>query len=145
MSDLFDAPGSASGVTWEQLDGRLVLVKPLKVEVGINTVVGVRDATVADVIVLDGTAAGTVHSATFVFPKVLQSQLKANVGSGRYNLGRVGKGVAKPGQNAPWLLTDPTEADKQAARNYLASAPAPAPQPAAATAGGNTSFTDAPF
>lgn len=147
MQDLFDAPASAAGVKWEDLSGMLVLVKPTAVENGINTVVGVKDAIVADVHIIEGAMAGTVYNAAFIFPKVLQSQIRSNVGTGRFNLGRVGKGVAKPGQNAPWMLTDPTAADAQAARDYLAkaaAAPATAP-PAASAPGGNTSFTDAPF
>lgn len=140
MSDLFDAPGSASGgLKWDDVQGNLVLVKPTGIEAGVQTTVGTKDVTVADVIVLDGPGAPTVYAGTFIFPRVMQGQLRANVGSGRYNLGRVGKGTAKPGQSAPWVLTDPTDADKAVARSYLAKQPVAAAAPAA------TDFSDAPF
>jgi len=38
---------------------------------------------------------------TLIFPNVLQGQVRGNIGTGRANLGRLGKGVKKPGQNAP--------------------------------------------
>lgn len=140
--DQFDNPGSADQVDWKTLEGRLLLIKPLQQLTGINTANGAKDAVEADVHVLDGDTAGTVCRGAYVFPLVLQGQIKGNAGTGRFNLGRLGKGTAKPGQNAPWKLADPTDADKDLARRYLASdrykqnnaAPAPAPVAAAAPA-----------
>lgn len=34
-------------------------------------------------------------------------------------VGRLGQGLAKPGRSAPWTLDDPTEADLQAAEQFL--------------------------
>jgi hypothetical protein len=34
-------------------------------------------------------------------------------------LGRLGQGVAKPGQSAPWTLTPASDADKVTAGKYL--------------------------
>ncbi len=62
-----------------------------------------------------------------IFPRVLQSQLRAYIGTGKGALGRLGKGVAKAGQSAPWQLDTPTDADKATARAYLAGKSAPAP------------------
>jgi len=36
-------------------------------------------------------------------------------------LGRIGKGEAKGGNNAPWILLEPTEADRQLARQWWAT------------------------
>lgn len=125
MTDLFDAPGSASGVKWEDLNGRLLLVQPLAEERDIPTAFGAASAVRANVTVLDGPTAGEEYADTLIFPKVLQSQVKGNCGSGRFNLGRLGKGNAKPGQSAPWMLGDPTDADKETARAHLAAKATP--------------------
>lgn len=125
MTDMFDAPGSATGLDLGSIEGRLLLIKPLSHETGINTSLGQKDAVRADVIVLDGPGSPAEHLDILLFPKVLQGQVKANVGTGRMNLGRLGRGVAKPGQKPPWKLADPTDADKDAARAYLAKATEP--------------------
>jgi hypothetical protein len=119
MSDEFDGPAAATAINLEELKGLLLLIKPSRVEQGISTVLGARDATVADVHVLDGDSPGELVGEAFIWPKVLQAQLRANVSTGRYCLGRLGQGVAKKGQNPPWKLEDPTDADKEAARKYL--------------------------
>lgn len=121
MTDMFDGPGSASGVQWGDYEGRLLLIKPLEKDVTVSTSFGESTAVRADITVLDGPGAPEEIADTLIFPKVLQGQVKGNAGSGRYNLGRLGKGNAKPGQSAPWMLGDPTDADKDAARGYLAS------------------------
>lgn len=131
MSDLFTDPGTASGINLAELEGRLLLLKPHRVEYGIKTSLGDRDATVADVHVVDGPDAGTVSTEVFIWPRVLQGQLRTNLGTGMFCLGRLGKGTAKPGQNAPWKLLDATDADKAAARAYLEKKPAAATAPAA--------------
>lgn len=117
---MFDGPGAASGIQWSDYENLLLLIKPLEKDVSVNTSYGESKAVRADVTVLDGPNTGEEISDTLIFPKVLQGQVKSNAGSGRYNLGRLGKGQAKPGQSAPWMLGDPTDADKQTARDHLA-------------------------
>lgn len=121
MSDMFDGPGSATGIDLKELEGALLLIQPLSYEEGIKTSFGDANAVRANVYVLDGTQKGDEYLDTLLFPKVLASQVKGNCGSGRYNLGRLGKGQAKPGQSAPWMLGDPSDADKDVARAYLAA------------------------
>ena len=123
VSDIFDGPGTSSGdtVTWDDLEGRLLLIKPLELHSSIKTSFGDKEAIAADVHVLDGPNAGTVSHDVFVFPLALQGQIKKNIATGRFNLGRLGKGVPKPGQRAPWRLLDPTDDDKGLARKYVAS------------------------
>lgn len=128
MTDMFDSPGAASsGVKWAELSGRLLLIKAHSLQEKIQTSFGEADAVSADVIELDGPDAGTEHKDTLIFPKILISQVKANVGKDRFNLGRLGKGQAKPGQSAPHTLGDPTDSDKEIARKYLASKTTEAP------------------
>ncbi|KQB83887.1 hypothetical protein [Corynebacterium oculi] len=64
---------------------------------------------------------GRKSEDTLIFQKVLQGQLKRYIGSGQVCLGRLGKGEAKPGQSAPWMLGDFTEQDAQVAQRYLNS------------------------
>lgn len=117
--DLFDGPGSSALVEWEKLEGRLLLVKPLEIEKGINTEYGENDAIRADIVVLDGPDAPEKIDDALVFPRVVQGQIRRNVGTGRFNLGRLGRGEKRPGKSAPWTLLDPTDADKDVARRYI--------------------------
>lgn len=117
MTDEFSNPASAEGIKWTDIKGSLVLFKVNSIEHAIPTVHGESDAVSATVTVLDGDQEGAVYTDTLVFPKVLQSQLKGNVGG--MVLGRLGQGEAKKGQSAPWKLTDPEDADKDVARAYL--------------------------
>lgn len=124
MTDMFDAPASG-GVKVTDYEGCLLLFTPTGTEKEVSTAFGPADATRTDLAVLDGNDAGEAHTGVLVFQKALQGQLRAAVGTGRMVLGRLGKGTAKPGQSAPWLLADPTEADKQAARDHLAKTAKP--------------------
>lgn len=121
MTDMFDGPGSTNGVVWADLENRLLLIKPLEKDVAVETSFGNSKAVRADVTVLDGDGGVEEIDDTLIFPKVLQGQVSGNAGTGRLNLGRLGKGTAKPGQSAPWMLADPTDEDKNTARSYIAS------------------------
>lgn len=132
MTD-FANPSTATGIDLKALLGSLLLITVHSVEEGITTTYGPSSAVRADVVVLDGSSAGETYDDTLIFPRVLQSQLKSHAGKSKV-LGRLGQGVAKPGQSAPWTLTEATEADKESARKYLAhvasqqvTAPAKAP------------------
>jgi hypothetical protein len=129
MTDPFDNPGTASGIDYADYNGRLLLITPLTSEKDINTVIGVKDAVRANVVVLDGPGAPEELKDVLIFPRVLQGQIRANVGTGRSNLGRLGQGEKKPGQSPPWKLADPTEADKTLARQYLSVGAASAEPP----------------
>jgi hypothetical protein len=122
MTDMFDAP--SNGVKITDYDGQLLLITPTGHEQGISTAYGPADAVDCTVVVLDGADAGQSFDGVRIFQKALQGQLRPKVGTGRMVLGRLGKGTAKPGQSAPWLLAEPTEADKQTARDHLAKQPA---------------------
>ncbi|WP_214322062.1 hypothetical protein [Nonomuraea sediminis] len=125
MTDAFDAPASASGVKITDYEGQLLLLTPQVVEKDIPTAYGPAEATTVKLAVLDGNDAGLEFEGVKIFQKALQGQLRAKVGTGRMVLGRLGRGTAKAGQSAPWLLADPTEGDKQTARTFLAKAGTP--------------------
>lgn len=75
---------------------------------------GVADiARCAEVIDLD---TGNTWRDVVVFGSVIVRQLTTGPAGDR--LGRVGKGEAAGGKNAPWILEDPTEADIARAEAY---------------------------
>lgn len=114
----FAAPAPpGSGIRWEDLNGRLLLIEPTAVKTEIKTSYGEADAVVADVAILDGDAKGDTYPEALVFPKVLQGQLKSKLGE--KVLGRLGQGQAKPGQSAPWLLEEATAEDYEVGVRYL--------------------------
>lgn len=119
---MFKKPARTKGLKFSDLNGSLLIFYPKRVEQDIKTSVGVKDATVSDVHVLDGPQAGKVYRDTLVFPVQLQSELREEVGSGAPVLGRLGLGeVIKPGQSAPWTLFDYTDAEEKLADEYLDS------------------------
>lgn len=140
MSIEFAAPGSSAGFSIGDAEGHLVIIEVHSHETGVVTANGERDAIRATVHDVD--AQETAEDA-LLFPKVIVGSLKARIG--QKVLARIGQGIAKPGQNAPWILND-ASGDGQAVaaataylKQYQAgafTAPAqPAPEPAAATAG----------
>ena len=132
----FAAPAPpGSGIKWDELSGRLLLVEPTAVKTDIKTSYGDADAVVADIAILDGDPKGDTYPEALVFPKVLQGQLKSKLGE--KVLGRLGQGTAKPGQSAPWLLEEATAADYEVGTRYLEyrsknELAKPEPEPAAA-------------
>lgn len=116
---MFDTPAKGDRINWDDLNGTLLIFHVHSVETGIETSYGPSDAVKADVTAVDGAHAGEKWEGALVFPRVLQGALASKVGSGKPVLGRLGKGTAKPGQSAPWVLDDPTDADIAAGVAYM--------------------------
>lgn len=117
---MFSAPGApGESVDYKELNGSLLLIKVHGMETGIQTVHGVTDAARATITVLDGPQKGEEYDDALVFPRVLKSQLQRKVGE--LVLGRLGQGVAKPGQSAPWILNPATGNDTSVAEAHLRS------------------------
>lgn len=116
---LFDGPGSTTAVKWADHLGQLVLIwphlqKPFTFQDG-----KVGDVIEARVVVLDPPGGQPVeYDQTVVFPKRLQGQIRSNIGKNRPNLGRVTQ-QPEPGKNPSWVISEPTEADKQLATRFL--------------------------
>jgi len=128
MSDPFSAPAQGTKVT--AYNGALLLVSPYDYRENVQTSFGEKDAVEANVVVLDepkdgfpeGESAPHEAEGVLLFQGVLIGQTKAKVASGGMVLGRLGqRPPSKPGQNPSWVLEDPTEDDKQKARDYLAT------------------------
>lgn len=117
---VFAAPaaGGGSDVRPADLEGHLLIVEPLEYVASIPTSMGDKDAV--RVTIHDITDTATYEDVLW-FPKVLVGSLKGRVG--QKVLAVLGKGTAKPGQSAPWILVDATtEPDAvKAATAYLDS------------------------
>lgn len=116
----FNDPASGDKLPLNDLEGALLLFDVLEQRGEMLTSFGPATPIAANVAVLDGIHKGATYDDALVFPRVLQGQLRSSIGA--KVLGRLGKGVAKAGQSAPWTLTAATDADKDVARKYLAYA-----------------------
>lgn len=142
--DEFDSAGEH--VLIKDLEGELVLFTPLQHVKDVATSFGVKDAVIADLVVLtqDGQPE---HEDVMVFQGMLIAALKRRIKTAesidrdpvtgvvtkfetttsRRVLGVISKGEAKKGQSAPFTLGETTEAHKDLARAYVAANPTPAP------------------
>jgi hypothetical protein len=66
-----------------------------------------------------------------IFQGSLIGALKRKIPTGRSLLGVIAKGEAKKGQNAPYILSAPTDEQKQMARDFLAGRKVEAAVPSA--------------
>lgn len=123
-TDPFNSPAVSSDTKITEFDGDLLLITPTSYEEDVQTVHGTKDAVKANVVVIDEKRPerSDSHEGMLIFQGRLIGQTKPFVGKGLV-LGRLreAKELKKPGQNAPWVLADPTDEDKDKAREYLAS------------------------
>jgi hypothetical protein len=115
---MFTAPGasSSSDVKPADLEGHLLVVEPLEYVESIPTSMGEKDAVRVNVHDISDQMS---YEDILWFPRVLVGSLKGRIG--QKVLAVLGKGTAKPGQSAPWLLIDATtQGDAvQAATAYM--------------------------
>lgn len=123
----FAAPAAGSVLKPAEIEGHLLVVEPREYVESMSTAMGHSDAvrcTVHDI------TDATTYDEVLWFSTVLVASLKNRVG--QKVLGVMAKGVAKPGQSAPWLLNDASSESKavEAAKTYLAgSGVAAEPEP----------------
>lgn len=117
MSEFVSAAPPSGGITWADHKGALMILEPLSVEAGIKTAFGDADAVKANVHVLTGPDTADEYADCLVFPKLLASQLRSQIGN--KVVGRLGQGSAKPGQSAPWLLEEASAEDIEKAKAFL--------------------------
>ncbi len=118
MTDPFASPASTGALDYNRLIGSLLLIDVISFEKDVQTTLGPKDAIRADVTVLDGPDSGDIIEDALIFPKVLCSQLRSK--TGQKVLGRLGQGTPKPGQNAPWTLSEATDRDRETGLAHLA-------------------------
>ena len=121
MTTPFAAPASSEGASVKpaDLEGHLLIIKPVEYKTGIQTSLGEAEAVEVDLVDLD---TNTEHTSVLFFNVALRNALRPNIG--KQVLARIGKGVAKPGKTAPWILLNATDnqADIDKATAYLAGA-----------------------
>lgn len=126
----FSAPAAGSVLKPAEIENHLLVVEPVEYIESMATQMGNSDAvrcTVHDI------TTKSTHSEVLWFSTVLVGSLRSRIGA--KVLGVMGKGEAKPGQTAPWILKDASgePAAIEAAKAYLATAsPTVAAAPVAA-------------
>ncbi len=114
----FASPSTGGGTVLKPADveGHLLVVEPMEFIASMATSMGESDAV--SVTVYDITTQET-HESVLWFSRVLVGSLKGRIG--QKVLGVMGKGEAKPGQTAPWVLKDASGEPKavKAATDYL--------------------------
>ena len=124
MTDFAD-PGAPGGdkLPLAELNGALLLFEVREALTDVQTTFGTTNPVRVTCHALDGANKGEVYDDTLIFPKILCSQLKDKVGS--VVIARLGQGIAKPGQSAPWTLNAITDAERALAKDYFATYTAP--------------------
>ena len=115
---MFDAPtvGGSGSVRPADLEGHVLVVEPLEYVSSISTAFGEKDAIRVNV---HDISEKTSHDDVLFFGTALIGSFKRDIG--KKLLGQLGKGDAKPGQSAPWVLIDLTSNEKavDAATKYM--------------------------
>ncbi len=121
MTDPFSAPAAGGNFDARQHNGSLLLITPTGYREQVATTYGTKDAVAATVVVIDEKepAKSEKIEDALLFGGVLIGQTKSFVGKGLV-LGRLGQKPTDKG-NPAWVLADPTDEEKDAARAYLAS------------------------
>ena len=135
---MFQQPSQGDQVKVAELVGSLVLVWAKEYRKDVPTSYGPSDAIAADIHVLDGAKGGETFQNTLLFQRALIGSLQSAIG-GEPVLGRVGQGVAKPGQSAPYILQPFTDADAAIATHYIQQLGKPFQAPANPPAAAGTS------
>jgi hypothetical protein len=110
------AAGGGDKLPLADLIGALLRIDVVEQVMDVQTTFGLTNPIRCNVAVLDGAKKAETFDDTLIFPRAMISQLKPKVGE--VVVARLGKGVAKAGQSAPWLLEAPTEEDIAVARKY---------------------------
>lgn len=142
---MFDAPTTGTSISPVDVENHVLVVEPIEFCPKVTTAFGESDAvrfTVHDI------TDQTTYTDVLWFSKALVGMGQRNIG--KRLLGVMGKGEAKPGQSAPWILIDATgnETAVQAATVYLnsqtaATIAAPVQEPKAESAPAGNSTLDA--
>jgi hypothetical protein len=116
--DEFDSAGAYVAV--KDLLGELVLFSPTEYVDEVATDFGTKDAVLTDLVVITAEGGPAEYADVMIFQGSLIGQLKRKIAGQKKLLGRIDRGEAKKNQNAPYILTAPSDEDKQLARDYLA-------------------------
>ena len=115
---MFDAPsvGSGSSIRPADVEGHVLVCEPIEYVGSMSTSFGETDAIR---LVVHDISQKESHEDVLWFSAALVGSLKRDIGKSL--LGKIGKGEAKAGQSAPWILIDLTSNEKAvaAASKYI--------------------------
>jgi hypothetical protein len=115
---VFQQPSQGDRFTVSEHTGALCLFFVHDIRQSIPTSFGDKEAVACNIHVLEGTDAGEIFQDCLIFQGGLIGSLRRAAG-GDPVLGRIAQGIAKPGQNAPYILSEFTDADAAKAEAYL--------------------------
>ncbi|WP_457066836.1 hypothetical protein [Mycobacteroides abscessus] len=117
--DPFAMPGGGgSGYKITEFEGELLLIKPIERDVISTEISAETDVIRCDVVRLDNE--NEQVEDMLVFQTALRRTLSRVLdGPNEWVLGRLGKGTAKKGKSAPWILTTPDEDDVAKAQGVM--------------------------
>jgi hypothetical protein len=121
---MFQQPAQGDQVKVADLLGSLTLIWVRDYREEIVTSFGPKDAVAVDIHVLDGPKGGEKFDNVFLFQGALIGSLRSAAG-GEPVLARIGQGIAKPNQSAPYVLLPYTADDAALATAYIARMPKP--------------------
>lgn len=128
-------PGGAK-IEWKEFLGKLFVIEPLEIVHDVKTENGETDVVRSNVYVITSKRGDAEEfEDTYVFPKVIQGQLRKAVGTGVV-VGRLTQGPKQKGKNPPWVLADAEDRDLEVAGKFWASK---------SISGGSTSGADEGF
>lgn len=111
-------PAQGSGIQLKDHLGELIVFIGCVLEPDVQTTFGTSNAArVAIAVPLDGEQAGEVFYDSLLFGKAMVPALTQ--AESDIVVGRLGQGAAKAGQNAPYILTDPTDEEVAAVTAWL--------------------------
>jgi hypothetical protein len=141
---MFQQPSQGDKFTVSDHVGSLCLFYVHEVRSGITTTFGEKEAIACDIHVLQGPGAGEICQDALIFQGALIGSLRRAAG-GDPVLGRIAQGVAKPGQQPPYVLAEFTDADAALAQTWIKAHPHGMQSPAGtAAATAPTAATAAP-
>ncbi len=113
-----DSTGAGDGerIALRDLEGSVVVMVPEEYVAAVETINGTSDAVRVTIHNISGQK---TYADQLLFARVIVNGLKGRIGE--KVLGVVGKGASKPGKSAPWVINSATEAQAQAASEYMAA------------------------
>lgn len=127
---MFETPSSGELFVNAEHVGDLLVVKPLRVETGVQTKASTdpADVIIADVTVIndDGTI-GDVYDETMIFGRVFYGQMKRKIGRTFVGVWHGEPGVKRDGKNVPYQLNPASPEQIALATRAMQAAVTPPP------------------
>ncbi|ADG98794.1 hypothetical protein Srot_2346 [Segniliparus rotundus DSM 44985] len=124
MSEYLTPPSAGDWFRYGEHEGELLLVTPHEFREGAPSQWGDRDVVDCTVIAIDDAGRAEQYDDVEIDKKRLVKSLRKAIGKGSV-LGRLAKGESKNGFPAPWILVDPTPADRELADKALTGSAKP--------------------